>query len=114
MPYKCFVPFCNTGQKDNLTKRTMFSVPKDEKLRQKWGKMIPRKDKLKPSHKVCEIHFEETDIIKGKVFIINGKEDFFPMKWKLKKGALPRIFPGIFLFTHIQRVSIDKVIILFS
>lgn len=94
MPTLCYVPFCDSGHKNNPVKRRMFSVPKDEEMRKKWEKMIPRKDVLKPSHKVCEIHFQESDIIKGKIFIINGKEDLFPLTWKLKPGALPRIFPG--------------------
>lgn len=97
MPTVCYVPFCKSGRKKNPIKMKMFSAPKDEKLRKTWEKMIPRKDVLKVTHKVCEVHFEESDIIKGKIFIVNGKEDFFPTKWKLKEGALPRIFPGDFL-----------------
>ena len=100
MPNSCTIPNCKSGYASNPIKRRMFFPPKDENLFKQWEKVIPKQGPLKRTHCVCELHFEETDIIKGKIFIINGKEDFFPMTWKLKKGAIPRIFPGIDIHLH--------------
>ncbi len=101
MSKTCYVPNCDTGSKSwkkkgqNLDNRTLFSPPKDDQQRELWAKMIPRVGILKPTDKVCSVHFEEQDIIKGTKFIIENKEVFLPMlKWRLKENALPRLFPS--------------------
>lgn len=95
MPNECYIPNCLSGHSNDPTKRIFFCPPKDPIIREEWRKMIPRKvPAIHKTARVCELHFEEEDIIKGKTFIINGEDVFFPMRWKLRAGALPRIFPG--------------------
>lgn len=95
MPGQCYIPNCWSGHPTNPIKRNYFSPPKDPVLREEWRKMIPRDvPAIHKSARICELHFEEEDLIKGNTYIIDGKTSFLPMKWKLKKGALPRIFPG--------------------
>lgn len=92
MPNICCVPCCGSIESD--PKRTLFSTPKDAVTREKWEKHIPRTGHLKPSHRVCDLHFEECDVVKGDSHLINGEKVFVPLRWKLKKDALPRIFPS--------------------
>ena len=95
MPSYCFVPFCDSGKKNCLEKRSLFCPPKDEETLRIWKRAIPRSDKeLSHKDRVCQVHFEEDDIIKGLKITVGGKEDLFPMKWRLKPAAIPRIFPG--------------------
>ena len=97
MTNECCIPNCKNTNKGNSEKYTLFWVPKDKNQRTKWEKMIPRKGPLKHTHRICALHFQEKDIIKGKPIVINGKQDFYqyhPMQWRLRQGALPRIFPG--------------------
>ncbi|KAK4009432.1 hypothetical protein OUZ56_018545 [Daphnia magna] len=97
MPNRCFVPNCKTGYPSNKPASTLslFAPPKDKALFKQWEQYIPRKDiKLKPSSRVCSRHFEEDDVIKGRMIKgKDGKEIFHAWKnWTLKEGAIPRIF----------------------
>lgn len=97
MPNRCFVPNCKTGYPSNKPASTLslFAPPKDKALFKQWEQYIPRKDiKLKPSSRVCSRHFEEDDVIKGRIIKgKDGKEIFHAWKnWTLKEGAIPRIF----------------------
>ncbi|KAK4028552.1 hypothetical protein OUZ56_021557 [Daphnia magna] len=84
MPNRCFVPNCNSGFPGSTTteKVAFFSAPRDSNLLQRWNHAIPRQDKkLQPSSKVCSLHFEENDIIKGRNFISkDGQAIFYPLK----------------------------------
>ena len=98
MTNECCIPNCKNTQKTE--KYTLFWAPKDNHQRKKWENIIPRKGPLRQTHRVCALHFQEQDVIKGKTVVINGKKDFYqyhPMQWKLRPGALPRIFPGIII-----------------
>ncbi|XP_057378098.1 bromodomain and WD repeat-containing protein 3-like [Daphnia carinata] len=107
MTNECCIPNCSNGQKGSPVKHTLFWVPKDYQQRKKWENIIPRKGQLKQTHRVCALHFHDQDIIKGKTVIINGKKDFYqchPMQWKLREGAIPRIFP-VSTFDYISQSS---------
>ena len=52
----CCVPSCKTKNKST------FLVPKDETLLYLWEQSIGFQ--LKPSSRICELHFETDDIIK--------------------------------------------------
>jgi hypothetical protein len=99
MPNRCFVPNCKAGYPGfkPCSKVVLFAPPKDEALFEQWEEYIPRKDaNLKASSRVCSSHFEEDDIIKGRLLKgKDGKELFYAWNnWSLKERAIPRIFPG--------------------
>ncbi|XP_067126884.1 uncharacterized protein [Centruroides vittatus] len=92
----CFVPGCKTGN-NVKEKRTLFSAPKDEELRKKWSKLIPRGDKIFDEYCcVCELHFDEQFIERKFKHIINGEEVTIPRdRPKLVSDAIPTIFPNL-------------------
>lgn len=62
---KCCVVGCTSGYQSNIEKVHQFSVPKNEDLRKKWAKAIPRKNLVITKNTyVCAKHFNEDDIIK--------------------------------------------------
>ena len=91
---KCFVPCCKSGYKSRKEKHSLFSAPKDETRRNNWEKAIRRKD-VEAKDKICDGHFEESQIIKGSVVLIGNKQVFTSMKLKLTVDACPSIFPGM-------------------
>ena len=100
MPDRCFVPHCHSGTPGfkSSCKVAFFGAPKDPSLFQIWNTNIPRGDLcLSSTSKVCSLHFEEDDVVKGQHFKgKDGKDMFFPWNnWRLKDGAVPRLFPGI-------------------
>lgn len=91
----CFVPGCNTKYKKD--KLSLFSVPKNEVLLDRWKKLIPRSDnELTANSVICELHFQEDFINRNYVHVINGETVTFPRgKPILKSDAIPTIFPDI-------------------
>lgn len=66
--HRCIVPECKSGYDSCLEKRHFFTVPKNETRLAQWTKAIPRKDFIiKPKQLVCELHFQESDIIRKKI-----------------------------------------------
>lgn len=65
-----------------------------------WKISLSRIDKaFNKDCRVCQKHFEESDIIKGKTSIAaDGTEIFVPHKWCLKQGAIPTLNLGSFNF----------------
>jgi len=52
-------------------------VPKDETRRNNWKKAIRRKDvALTAKDKICDRHFEESQIIKGSVVLIGNNNNW--------------------------------------
>lgn len=103
MTRKCCVPGCNSNylseRKNNSTSAIIstFSFPKDEDLRQKWSRKIPRDtDNWQPGtySYVCIKHFDETQIEYVQRFTDkDGKVIEIPLRYpKLKPGAFPHIF----------------------
>jgi hypothetical protein len=79
----CFI--CGSVQEKEGEKCSLFCVPKG-KL-EEWAVAIGS-NKLKQMSRLCDAHFLEEDIIKGKLIL--GK--FFPDKnWHLKKDAVPKL-----------------------
>ncbi|KAH7982375.1 hypothetical protein HPB52_004289 [Rhipicephalus sanguineus] len=84
-------------QRDPRTKkRHFFKPPTDDVRLQEWQRAIPRLDKeLSRSCAVCDLHFQEDDIVKDYVHKVHGDVVVIPRgKWALKEDAVPRIFPN--------------------
>lgn len=67
---RCIALGCSSSTKTE--KVAFFSVPKDIKLRKKW-QTASKRDVIKPlvlneSHRFCEKHFVEEDIIRKNIF----------------------------------------------
>lgn len=100
MPARC----CITGCKSNYDSvvitegvKSVFSFPKDDGLRQKWLKAIPRKEWIPSKYSVvCELHFNSGDVIKlDKYLLPDGTFEMIACKPKLKENAIPAIFPNL-------------------
>lgn len=93
----CFVPNCTTGYKSNIEKKTLFNVPKNLEILEKWKTFIPRKDRVLGEYDVvCEKHFKEECIERSYRHIINGREVLLPRgKPILRDGALPTEYPEL-------------------
>lgn len=64
MPRTCCVVGCQTGYKSNTEKMSTFSFPKDEELKNKWIKAIPRQHfKISNNSAVCAKHFTDVQLI---------------------------------------------------
>ena len=79
----CCVPSCKTKNKST------FSVPKDDILLNLWEKSIGFK--LKPTSRLCELHFEIEDVIKT---------------WESGQGISKYIVSIKYLFYFINKSSI--------
>lgn len=81
----CFI--CGVIREDENQKIGLFGVPKNELT--SWQSIIP---KLKRTSKLCEKHFDKSDVIKG----ITIYHDFHPAeRWRLFHKAFPKHFLGI-------------------
>nr|CAH7735056.1 unnamed protein product [Callosobruchus chinensis] len=97
MSYRCCVPNCSgnyrSGDAPNVT---VFSFPEDENLLKEWLQTIPPANFVTSNtSKVCKLHFQEHDIIRG-VEKLNKKTDEssnIPLKClSLKLGTIPNKF----------------------
>jgi len=102
MTVTCCVPGCKTGYRSNKNpeKIATFQFPKDKNLRQKWIRAIPRKDWIPTnSSRVCAKHFCTNDFLvtstDNKLKRKNSRTDQKLQRRRLKKAAIPRIFPGL-------------------
>ncbi|KAK4884968.1 hypothetical protein RN001_001239 [Aquatica leii] len=102
MPRKCCVPGCKSNydstSRENLQCVTTFSFPKNEEIRSKWLRAIPRKDWIPtPSSVVCCKHFNDMDIIRFHKFLQpDGSCTQVALRYpKLKDVAVPCIFPNL-------------------
>jgi hypothetical protein len=71
MPVKCAVPTCfslNRILNSAKTRVSYFSTPKDSLMLTRWENNIDLFDgqHLTSKSKLCQLHFAESDIIKGK------------------------------------------------
>ena len=80
----CFI--CG-NVKENGEKFALFGVPKD-KL-EEWRIAIGNND-LKQTSKLCDAHFDDEDIIKGKE--IGGMFYSYGKSWRLKRFSIPKLF----------------------
>ncbi|XP_016657215.1 uncharacterized protein LOC100167836 isoform X2 [Acyrthosiphon pisum] len=106
MVKSCCVPGCTTGnalyvkqqKSSGLRNKSLFKPPKNAELFAKWVKAIPRKDKvLSESSYVCELHFEEDDVlIYDETILLDGTVNIIKrIRPLLKTGAVPCIFPNL-------------------
>lgn len=95
---RCFVTGCKSGydSQRSAEKRHFFRAPRDSSRLQVWQRAIPRLDKqLTSSCVVCDLHFEDSDLVKEFVHNINGDVVIIPRdNWALKDDAVPRLFPN--------------------
>ncbi|KAH7958663.1 hypothetical protein HPB49_004078 [Dermacentor silvarum] len=95
---RCFVTGCKSGYdcQRSAEKRHFFRAPRDSSRLQVWQRAIPRLDKqLTSSCVVCDLHFEDSDLVKEFVHNINGDVVIIPRdNWALKDDAVPRLFPN--------------------
>ncbi|XP_046483721.1 uncharacterized protein [Neodiprion pinetum] len=103
MTRKCFVRGCSSGYASEnrestsrgKRRRTLFSTPRCEELRNKWNAALARDDRtLSANDSVCELHFHDSDVEKcyqtkmpdGTIHRIERG------RYKLKLGAIPSAF----------------------
>ncbi|KAH8033813.1 hypothetical protein HPB51_016268 [Rhipicephalus microplus] len=96
---RCFVTGCKSGYdsaKSAAEKRHFFKPPNETSRLQEWQHAIPRSDReLMSSCVVCDLHFQEADLVKNFVHNIRGDVVVIPRdKWSLKDDAVPRLFPN--------------------
>ena len=102
MVNSCCVPECKSGYKSvkKSEKISLFRFPKNEILRQKWIKAIPRKNwTLTENHRVCAYHFSEDDFIKTSADHRDSRKQARPnqdlQRIRLISTAVPHIFPSL-------------------
>jgi hypothetical protein len=54
----------------------------------RWKSILPE---LKETSRLCDIHFEETDIVKG---FKNGEDFHHLQRWRLIQSAIPKFALG--------------------
>ena len=61
-------------------------------IRKEWIELVPALQKnLSEKSRICCRHFEETDILKGRII----QDIYYPfMKWRLVKNAIPKLLLG--------------------
>lgn len=94
----CFAPGCKSGYRNDASaRRHFFGPPRDPTEFKRWEQALHRKDrKLTSKCKVCDVHFEDEDVIKHYRHVVGGKEVLLPRgKWQLATGAIPRLFPTL-------------------
>ncbi|XP_050315878.1 THAP domain-containing protein 1-like [Anthonomus grandis grandis] len=101
MPSPCCVPGCKSNYKSSLrageASISVFGFPKDEHLKMKWLKAIPR-DKWAPTQYsvVCAKHFDPNDIICEDNYLLpDGTLTKIKIKARLVCSAVPQIFPNL-------------------
>ncbi|XP_069673577.1 uncharacterized protein [Periplaneta americana] len=93
----CFVPGCRAGYGGKAANKHFFTPPKDKDEFYKWARAIPRRDRpLSRTSSICNSHFSDDFIVKVDAFVVNNEKVELPrLKWKLKPGAVPHIFPKL-------------------
>ena len=101
MPNACCAPEFRSGSKGTTEKVSVFCLPSDGVLREKWKRAITRQgtgDFCFHSKyvRVCEKHFDDSDIIRADEFVVNAeKVSLRRDKLLVKPGAIPRKFEGL-------------------
>ena len=93
----CCVPKCNSNA-HGANYITCFRFPKDEELKRKWMKNIPRKNFVPNKDSVvCIRHFEDESVIfTDKIISKDGKVSEYSRRYpKLKDDAFSKLFPNL-------------------
>ncbi|XP_075726173.1 uncharacterized protein LOC142767815 [Rhipicephalus microplus] len=104
MPLTCCVPGCRSGYRSCTEKASLFCLPSDREQRDRWKRAIPRQETgafnfESKAVRVCEKHFDTTDIIRADEFRISGQSVLLQReKPKLRVGAIPRIFENLLAY----------------
>jgi THAP domain len=90
----CFVDGCSTDSENKKGKHHFFRPPKKSLVL--WRKTILKKGKvLQLTHRICEKHFEEHDIIKKREYKRKDGPIIVPLeRWHLADGAVPKLHLG--------------------
>lgn len=100
MPRHCCVPACKSNYASSLKSekpQTTFSFPKDKSIQDLWLRKIHREDyTVTKCSAICARHFNPEDVERTETWkdaegSIYERELKYP---KLKKGAVPQIFPN--------------------
>ena len=96
MGRKCCVPGCRTNYEDE-SKFSVFTFPKDDDLKRKWLRQIPRELEVTKQTVVCELHFLKEFVLREDAITrSDGTLLVVPRKIpKLSKDAYPSIFPNL-------------------
>nr|XP_037279474.1 uncharacterized protein LOC119172463 isoform X2 [Rhipicephalus microplus] len=101
MPNTCCVPGCHSGYKGTVEKVSLFCLPANAEQRVRWKRAIPRQETAGFSFeskyaRVCEKHFDASDIVRADVCTVNGDIVSLPRERpRLVEDAVPRIFEGL-------------------
>ncbi|XP_032793277.2 uncharacterized protein LOC116930043 [Daphnia magna] len=92
----CFAPGCTNRRENNTVEenRSFFSFPNDVGTLSLWKKAIPRNPSdITKSSKLCDINFNDSDIMKTVLKTVNGKRIEVPSRGRIKGTAVPTKFP---------------------
>ncbi|XP_049524925.1 uncharacterized protein LOC125946273 [Dermacentor silvarum] len=95
---------CRSGYKGVDEKVSLFCLPANPELRDRWKRAIPRQETAGFSFeskyfRVCKKHFDAGDIVRADVCTVNGKVVSLPRdRPKLVEDAIPRIFQGVSVY----------------
>lgn len=100
MPRVWCVPSCkanyNSTLKSQQSYMSVFTFPKDENLRQKWIKSIPRKNWTPSKYSaVCMKHFRDSDIISYESWLSPDGAPILKRNPLLVETAVPAVFPDL-------------------
>ncbi|XP_055714432.1 THAP domain-containing protein 1-like [Phlebotomus papatasi] len=107
MPRRCSVKGCKSYKDKIIT----FSFPNDVELKQKWITSMDR-PQFTPSNysAVCLNHFTPSDL--DKYHRVDGCSTKIPLKViRLKKDAIPSVFPGKPHYTYPQTQELPSTAI---
>ena len=101
MGFKCRVPACRSGYQSDRApqKPSMFEFPFDPSMKCKWIRAIHRENfEPSKSSRVCSLHFTEddyqTESADTNVTRVNNRASSTLIRRKLKKSAVPHVFPN--------------------
>lgn len=124
MPQTCCIPVCRSGYDSSGEKVSFFALPTDPTEREKWKRVIPRKEDARFSFdskwtRVCERHFHPSDIIRDDEFVVrcDAASDEMSVEKvamrrdrpKLRPGAIPGIIEGCPLYLNSRKSKSREV-----
>ena len=99
MGRKCVAPACTSGYASNRDeKKSVFTFPKDNEMRQKWIRAVPRANwDVSGNSAICELHFHASDFKESREdnnhSRVSAKGEELCRK-ELKPDAVPSVWPS--------------------